>query len=228
MPPCHTRTTVESLLDLRLQTFLRDNEEAVTNHWADKVRCAGPVWRLDGHDVCRRFWYTAVGVSENKAKHIRTQAQMGPSARARPKSHPLRKREKYLYAYSFWDSFMSTCQTPNNEVRLFPTNKTFDQIWTDIFEPWYARSGHPAKGKPSRRLWERVRWDEDFQDVKKRAKHHHLRCPTCDELRTRSLALFSSGETRAQYEKDERAHRAANQGWRKLETTLSDQARQNP
>jgi hypothetical protein len=192
------------------------------------LRFAGPRWHVGGRDVCRKFWHTAVGVSCNKAKAIRQQCDKGPVARATSKRVGPRPTPKSDVAFSFWKHFFSTCQRPNNDVRLFPTNKTMDQIWTDIFLPWWEKAGYPAKSMPGKQLWEKTRWDEDFKDVKKRPKHHHLRCATCDSLRQRSLALFASGESRTQYAKDERMHRLENEGWRRLETTLSDQSKQSP
>ena len=137
-------------------------------------------WKIADRYVCRAFWCQMTGLSEAKAKKIRTLAMHGHSACAGPRARPVATNTaKSDVAFAFWNLFFeNNCQRPNAETRLFPVNKTYTQIYEDYFVPWLSKQNLAPAVTPSFTTWRRARYDDAFRDVKRRARHNHCRCET--------------------------------------------------
>ena len=186
-----------------------------------------------GRVVCRGFYAKVNGSSEHvvkKAVHI---AKMGADAvwqRSAGKISPEQSApEKGELAHAFWSVwFDKLCQRPNDDIRLFPADKSYDQIWTECFLPWWKQQGKPDSWKPSKKYWQKMRHHKDFDDVKRRAKHFHCRCTVCATLKTLQLCAFTSAQAMATYQQARRRHEDAIHAWRILEGKLDAEATQCP
>ena len=134
-----------------------------------------------------------------------------------------------MHALSFWSIwFDEFCQRPNDDVRLFPANVSYDQIYKTHFEPWYLANGFPKSEKPCYSYWQQARYAPQFEDVKKRAKHFHCRCTVCATLDKQTMNAFASKLSLASWQQARRLHNEAILAWRKLEAHLDALARQSP
>ena len=134
-----------------------------------------------------------------------------------------------MHAVAFWNVwFDEFCQSPNAEVRLFPVNQTYKEIYKQYFLPWWAHQGHPKTEKPAERTWQNARHLPQFADVQRRARHFHCRCTVCATLQKQSMAAFASAESLAVWQRDRRVHSDAIHAWRQLEANLNAQAIATP
>ena len=106
-------------------------------------------------------------------------------------------------------------------MRLFPANQSLESIYTGTFKV-YAKSQTWADERlPGLSTFKRASRDPMFSDVKRRPKHRHLRCDTCDELSKRRVAAFIDREVMDQYRADHQRHEADVMAWRQLETIIA-------
>ena len=191
--------------------------------------------------VCRRYFCKVYGIGANKAKKCLTLAQQGSkwcsrmprrtNSNGNPDGPPPQRQG--LAAHAFWTLFFSSCQKPNDEVRLFPSDKTYNVIYKEYFEPWFQRlvrrGNYSREDKPSLSTLKRVRrTHEDFKDVKKLKKHWHGRCRICDHLGKQLLKSFTDGVTEREYLQQRRLHDQEVKRWLALEEVYKAQAKSNP
>ena len=185
---------------------------------------------------CRKWYAKVHGVSELKITKARRMAKVaGPDATWKraagklPSEGQVHETGKGDHAYTFWSLFFDKlCQRPNEDIRLFPANKTMDDIWLHFFTPWWKHQGHPEAQKPTKGTWQKMRSHKDFKDVKRRAKHFHLRCTTCATLQKKLQLAWVSADAMQQYIKERRRHEEAILKWRLLEACLDAEAIQCP
>ena len=231
----------EKIRDIRAPIYcLCEDETDVTNYLLNDIQShkgamkvyvprGGKKNEFKAHTVCRLYYATLHGVSVGKLQRIITAARNG-SGRKVPKPYRMPKRgPKRDVAIAFWDMFFEqNCQRPNGETRLFPTSKTYKQIYAEYFKPWFQRqvdAGYKRKkDKPAYNRWLAARYMEQFQDVKERPKHTHSICPTCDELRELCLAAFKDGKAEREYQQRRRIHNEEVSAWRSHEETLKSKA----
>ena len=73
-------------------------------------------------------------------RRAKQMATTGAQAPAKRKPDVAREAKKKIISHAFWTLFFeSNCQKPNDELRLFPVNKTFPEIYNEYFLPWYKR-----------------------------------------------------------------------------------------
>lgn len=181
--------------------------------------------------VCRKYYAIVHAIAENKVKKAMMLARQRkrPPPRSRPAGGGNKAPVKHDVAYSFWSLFFEkNCQRPNNETRLFPTDKTYEDIYKEYFLPWFARmvNTHQASedDRPAFSYWKAVRRSEDFKDVKERRTHQHARCPTCAGLKEMNLKAFTNGADDRAYQQKRRLHDQEVQAWRKLEAVAKAKA----
>jgi hypothetical protein len=185
--------------------------------------------------VCRKYYAKLHGVSVKKLKGAMTVVKHGGRASVL-RSTERRKQVvpvKYNTAHAFWELFFSeNCQSPNDEIRLFPADHTYPQIYKDYFEPWWARQvlggNKQEKEKPQFGTWKNARRAPEFKDVKERAKHFHSTCKTCRELKDLLLEAFKTGKDEAEYRQRRRQHNAEVRAWRLLEEHVKAKAVNSP
>ena len=220
---CTSDLTPSTILNIRQEIIAQENEHLVTEFLAANIRRAGKKFVIGSKTVCRKFFAKALGVGENKVKKARNlaNAPVGTPVIRNLFAGSGKEPVKSNHAYAFWNSFFDQfCQRPTDDLRLFPVNKSFNMIYKEHFEHWWQEKSHPDCEKPSLSLFKQVRWDSDFEDVKKRAKHHHCRCKTCHQLSTRLLKLHGDPEERRQWKQDWRVHNNSVDRWHKLESSL--------
>lgn len=190
--------TKETILNERRTIAGLTDEDAVGDYLISVIRRDGGL-KINGKVVCRPFYSKLCGVGENKIAKASRLAKLGCNQDVKWGHDPTRgnqhggKQLKGDHAYAFWYVwFDKNCSQPNDDIRLFPADYSYDDIWRECFEPWWKDQGQPASEKPKQSYWERVRKHPDFKDVKRRAKHFHCRCTTCSVLRKQCSAAFTS------------------------------------
>lgn len=167
--------------------------------------------------VCCQFFSKVYGISKDKAMACMRQARGIIRDLPDRKVVEYRPSKKSDRAYAFWHIFFEQhCQRPNNETRLFPVNKAYHLIYKEYFEPWFKTINAPISEKPCLSIFRKVRLHPDFADVKKRPKHKHCICSTCDALRTRLLQGFQDHKVLEDYKAERRRHDASVLAWREL------------
>jgi len=140
---------------------------------------------------------------------------------------------KSIISHAFWEIFFEQhCQRPNDDMRLFPVDKTYPDIYKEYFTPWYNRlcsSGKYSEAdRPRFQTWRNARDAEEFKDVKNRRQHLHSRCGECARLKTLLLKSFADGHQERLYQQQRRLHDEEVTQWRKLEEVLKAQAVSSP
>ena len=111
---------------------------------------------------------------------------------------------------------------------MFPVDKSYECIWNEYFLPWFAGQNLPACDMPTLVYWKKVRWSEEFADVKRRAKHYHCRCSKCAKLQAKLLASFANRADHLAYQRERRLHDDSVTAWRKLEAHVITLAQSSP
>jgi hypothetical protein len=229
----NTRRDIYSIttLSAQIQTLvatLRANNPNVTEP-APNERRKNLQYLYNGRKVCGRFWAFVHGVSEDRMKKVRTMVRNGSTRYVHGNEGLLLERPQYTSAYAFWHNFFEeNCQQPNDDLRLFPVNESFRNIYIQYFTPWYCKQMYQKKlqtgcsndelpWKPSESTFIRARWDEDFKNVSRRARHYHVQCRKCNELKVRRMKGFINDEHFATWQVELECHEREKLGWRKLE-----------
>lgn len=191
------------------------------------------VYKILGKEVCSGYFMNIYGVFSKKLQRVRDLLRLGPEGRLPDlrRSRPRRMPVKYNQAWAFWNQFFARCsQRPNDHTRIFPVNKSMNDIFDNYFKRWFAkvygRGASPVL--PSFATFCRVRHDPAFADVKHRARHFHARCATCANLQARRLQGFKDGHEEASFVRERELHDTAVEGWRKKEMLETTKARHNP
>ena len=225
---CYDRMHRQEILALRKTMAELPNEEAVTTYLVHNIRRDGGL-KVKGATVCRNYYAKLHEVGEKKVRKANYVAKQGDVARSGRAPPAPRDATKATHAHAFWSVWFDLfCNRPNDEVRLFPVNTTYKEIYQAYFLPWWAHQGHPNREKPSPKTFQKARYSPEFDDVKRRAKHFHCRCTVCQTLQTQSLAAFVSAQSLAAYQHAKHRHNEAIIAWRKLEAHLNALAIQNP
>lgn len=215
-----------AIRNLRKEILLLPTESGATTFLADSLRRNGMKFVIGTNEVCRNFFAAACGVSRQKLQKARELATCAVGTKpVRSVRGGSRESRKKNHAYAFWTQFFEDyCQKPNDEVRLFPVNKSMRMVYSEYFLPWWNRRGTPLSEKPTLSTFKKMRWHEDFRDVKRRPKHHHCRCKTCHSLTTRMLKLGSDIEERRRWRQELRIHDESIKAWRRKTASLYAQA----
>ena len=226
---CYELMTGKEILSLRKTVAALPNQVAVTNYLMNNIRRDGGL-KVKGATACRGYYAKLHEVSQGKIFKANQLAKNGDVAvSGRAQSLVPREAKQTVHAVTFWTIwFDEFCQQPNYEVRLFPVNQTYKEIYKQYFLPWWAHQGHPKSEKPAERTWQNARHLPQFEDVQRRAKHFHCRCTVCATLQKQSMAAFANAESLAVWQRDRRLHYAAIVAWRLLESHLNALAIQTP
>jgi hypothetical protein len=214
------------------------SEQDVRRHLVEKIKANGGkyVVPIDGElrKVCPQYYSRLHSVALHRVKRASKQARRKKCA-ATTKRRRLGDTDttKYNVAYSFWSVFFEqNCQRPNNEVRIFPVDKSYNLIYKEYFTPWFerlaAKGTRNASDKPSKSTFMRARKHKDFSDVKERAKHTHARCMECATLKKLVLEGFMNGAAEEEYNQRRRLHDAEVKNWRELESVYKTLAVSDP
>ena len=189
--------------------------------------------------MCRQYYAALHGVAANVVKKAVSLARSNAHAPKERAPIIAPEQPKYQRAYAFWAIFFENhCQRPNDTDRIFPSEKTFEQIESQYFKPWFKRayareiqgmSPEALEGyMPSFTTWKRARYDANFKDVKAAKKHTHGRCQTCAELKELLLESFVCGKAEREYQQRRRMHDEEVIRWRKLEEIIKARVADNP
>ena len=235
---CNCKRKCWDKFDRKAVVIARSTIAGLINESAVGMYLLRNIQRDDGFvfqnkEVCRSFYAKVHGVSVYMCKKARMMSKHGAGAVWAKSTTKLTSTPaqpgKGDFAYAFWDLwFGRLCQKPNDEVRLFPADKSYSEIWKDCFLPWWKQQGQDDSKRPTEKYWQQVRKHKDFKDVKRRAKHFHCRCTVCATLKHLHLVAFTSATCMAYYQAERRRHEEAVRAWRLLETRLDAEARQCP
>ena len=237
---CNQLLQPKEIANIRCSVYNCASEQEVNIYLTDTIKATGGKFLIPVHGkltkVCGNYYSRVHSVCLSRVKAAARIAKQGKSAQKAKKQHGADKtaeRAKFNTAYSFWFLFFEqNCQRPNNEVRLFPVDKSYNLIYQEYFTPWFDRlvksKGHQNDRKPSKTTFMRARYHEDFKDVKERAKHTHARCMECATLRRLVLEGFKNGATEAEYIQRRRLHDTEVLKWRELESKCKSQAVTDP
>lgn len=195
--------------------------------------------QIVGKTVCRKYFAALHGVALAVVRQALQIARMdgcAPKARA---SVIGQEAPKYTQALAFWTTFFENhCQRPNDTERIFPTEKTYEEIYDEYFLPWFDRvyaqrlldrcPESVKRATPSLSTWKEARKSPEFADVKPCKKHTHGRCHTCAKLKTLLLESFKSGTAEREYQQQRRMHDEEVLRWRKLETVVKARVADSP
>jgi hypothetical protein len=194
------------------------------------------VYKFNDQVVCGDFWMTAMGTSGHTKKRAARMAKSGKfivvhgsAGQTRMKLESVgNEAAASLKCHAYWtDYFYKTCQRPNDETRLFPTEQTFPSIYVEQFLP-YAMRQHWAD-IPKVGLFTRVATSHpDFDDVKKRKHHTHLRCDECADCKDLIHNGFKNGEDLAALKARFKRHNDSVLRWREMENYYTQLAKSSP
>jgi hypothetical protein len=194
------------------------------------------VYEFNGKRVCGDFWRTAMGTSgHTKARACRMAKSgkflvvHGSAGQTRVKLESVgTEASESLKCHSYWtDFFNKSCQRPNDETRLFPTEQTFPAIYAESFLPYAARQ--KWKEIPGVGLFTKVATSHpDFDDVKKKKKHTHLRCDECADCKDLIYHGFKNGDDLASLKERFQRHNDSVQAWREMENYYTQLAKSSP
>ena len=232
----------ESIRELRMDVFCHCSTEADVNEYLTaKLRATGSKLRLpdprgagETVTVCAKYYAAVHGIALGRLQKIRRKGKQNSVLKPRGiRGHVVeREPHKYNVAVDFWLSFFGdNCQRPNDEIRLFPTEKSYGDIYREYFTPWFERLVRGRRYKlahrPKESVWKKARWDKQFEDVKDQKKHTHGRCGTCSTLRTQLLQGFADGAKNNEYIQNRRLHDTEVNQWRLLEKHYKTEAMSN-
>ena len=227
--------------ELRYPVYACTSEQEVGVHLVEKIKANGGKYLVpvegEMRKVCPQYYSRVHSVSLHRVKRAAKCARRGKyAAKTKRKSCADKRADdsaKHNIAFSFWFVFFEqNCQRPNNEVRIFPVDKSYNLIYQEYFTPWFERQVEKGalceSDKPSRSTFMRARKHEDFKDVKERAKHIHARCLECAHLKHLVLEGFRNGAAEEEYLQRRRLHDTEVRNWRELESIYKTQAVNDP
>jgi GNAT superfamily N-acetyltransferase len=172
--------------------------------------------------VCRTVFCSVFGISKGKLTGIRkaynlgAQGKLATSVQGTDPIAQVDNEKMTTRAVAFWADFFSLCQRPRPGLRLFPVNKSLEEIYSEYFTPWHSKH-HQSDPLPSLSTFTKARKKPQFSDVKKRSKHFHCRCNTCARLQAWRLRAFKDGEDQREFKIEREIHHLAVWAWRDLE-----------
>ena len=227
---CHRHLTFDLMTNARLEVASATSEAGVGELLTGKLRATPGKYTVNNRECCQMHFAAVYGVYKPKVKLAFEVANGSPTAapfntRDVRLQHPAPQR---TLCWTFWTTFFDMyCQQPNDDERLFPTEKTLDNIYEEYFKPWcHAQGVH--EGLPGISLFKKTRWHEDFKNVKKQKNHNHCRCNTCANLKAKLFATFLNPADYAEVKQVWRTHDTAVKAWRDMEAHLKAQAKTNP
>ena len=103
-----------------------------------------------------------------------------------------------------------------------------DEFWQNAEAIEALKALQREKGFPAFSTFMRARYDKQFKDVKRREKHFHCRCTTCQTLADNLHKACHSAAERAEYNKKLRDHHCEIKYWRRLEKEWFSKASSAP
>jgi hypothetical protein len=187
---CHLKFTTMDIIDARLHYLSYPSEEAcnlfIIGEMTRYASLGGFAYYLTqtsspAVQCCPMFFRSALGFSAGKLQACRERTRSGASG---AKTHGNTgksyhtKRQAAIICKAFWIYFYDLrCQKPNDDLWLAPSNLTHQYIYTHEFLPYCEKTlGMTALNAIGRSSFENASKHSDFDYIKKRAKHRHLRC----------------------------------------------------
>jgi len=223
---CYTTCDVQHIRKLRASVLVQDTELKATTYLGSVVRASNGKLLVNGRQVCRKFWSSAYGVSAHKAQQGIQLGKRREGAVVAPRVKiGVHNGAKYDNAHGFWSIFFEeNCQRPNDDIRLWPCEQTYNDVYKEFYLPYTQSQETPAHSIAGFSTWRSARNHPDFADVKNRRKHFHARCGTCGDLKAMMLRSFGSKLDMARYQTQRRMHNDSVRAWRSLERSLIAQA----
>jgi hypothetical protein len=244
---CEQQFGTQDILDSRKYYLQFATQEACNLFLIDELRSHAHLGSLNYYlkhtakpdqRVCSTFYFSAYGFSNGKLQKCRERARGGKgkgSAVKQPHGNSGKtyatSRQVEVVCRSFWMYFYDLrCQKPNEELWLHPTNLSHHYVYENEFLPWCTKSMKMENPEQtvSRASFEKASKHGDFQHVKRRAKHRHLRCSDCSSLSARLTVACMRGEDVSPILAERNAHEEAVRDWRVFEECLVNGSRSSP
>jgi hypothetical protein len=187
---CHSTFSSQDVLDTRMH-YLSFNDQGacsvfITNEITRLAQLGGYKYYLSHTSkpltqVCSLFFRRAYGFSSGKLQECRIRlgsAGVGTQKHGNSGKVYSTKKQCSTICRAFWVCFYDLrCQKPSEDMWLSPTNLTHQYIYNNEFLPFCKRSlSLDAEHCPRRSAFEEASRHDDFNYIKKRARHRHLRC----------------------------------------------------
>ena len=228
---CNEHLTVAMVQTARLTVAQCESEHAAGDKLCGLLRAHTGRYMVGDREVCQRAFCAAYGASADKLRKCMQIAKapvtaLYPSERLSPLT---RAAKQETLCISFWTHFFDRhCQRPNDHTRLFPIDKTMENIHKDHFVRWCGKRRITGEAVPSLTTLKRARWHPNFADVQRLKHHNHARCSTCSNLKAEMLKADYDGEEFARVRQLQRVHDTSITAWRRLEDQLKSLSRTNP
>mgnify|MGYP006901763808 CR=1 FL=1 len=238
---CYKYTNLAEVQQVRESLVYSPTRQDANQLILQKLRSHDGSYKIRDRECCLLHYAKAHGrCTKTVAKIKRTACKSDRSVLAisgKGKACPDNENPQYLLAKNFWTQYYDKfCQKPNDDIRLFPTDRSMSLIYKEDFTPWCNKlfavdsppGGPPIGDIPSKSTWYRAKADEDFYDVKKRKHHLHSRCHTCATIeREMAISTLEAAEHRRLLA-DRRMHSTAVRNWRDYEESLKALAKMEP
>ncbi len=140
----------------------------------------------------------------------------------------LRTTMQNIICTAFWrDYFATYCQTSDNELYFWPVGSQMTWVYRKKF-PTFCKNNFPEERMPSQSCLISARYAKEFNNVKNRKDHFHIRCFYCSILSEERRIGFMTREQEEDNAKLQLAHDEEVKLWHSAETSLSFQATHSP
>jgi hypothetical protein len=221
------------VIKLRHERLQQEGQTATLLHVAkllkDQPRGARQIFLIGTVPVCYDFWLKALGINKTAYANAKKLADNSSiiACSGREVSHKKASLER-LKCVAFWRYFVQNYfQTPDECIYLWPSSQTFNLIYATHFKK-YCEGQWMGVAIPSLSTLISARSEPEFNNVKRRAKHFHLKCDTCAILSEERLAGFASASEKQANVLAQQAHDEQVYLWHASETELTHTANHNP
>jgi len=242
---CHSHFTSADVYGLRADVYGQYDSNKDENNYL-VLRLGRPSakspfrYMLGEREVCGKFWMMAYGVWAKRAAKLRalathsaTDGVMGFVGGLDFRGRPPTKMNACLAFLGPW--FDLNAQKPTPDEWLWPIHvPTAGRAWEEDFKPWWkivAKANHWSDNDmPGKKTFERACANDLFKHVKKRKKHNHCRCLTCDDIEQEGVILQRGNDPRAidAWKVRKAAHKKMYRAWRQYEAACILRAHHAP
>ena len=230
---CHNNVPIQHILKVRYGKLKHQD------HTAQKIYMAGLVNQcecingrrqllIEHTPVCVSFWMKALVTCTNTYSDV---VKAATSEVMIPGQHGnkgrIRVTEQNLIATAFWRDFFSTCQTADEVVYFWPVATQMEWVFQKKF-PKFCKTYFPTKSVPSKSCMVSARRAREFDNIKNRKDHFHIRCYYCSLLGEERRIGFVTREQEEDNARQQAVHDEEVRLWHSAETSLSFKAMHSP
>ena len=234
---CHDNGLLQEILDRRHEKLKYETKNDQHNFIAVVMKSFSQTgqgrveFKIGRRQVCYNFFLKACVISKNTYARLRKLSNSNSTAFLA--SAPKRKEHviQELYCIGFWRMYFEAhCQTSDGETFYWPTGITMNFLYEKKFPKYFANHSKNAGPVelPSLSTFYRARGLPEFQNVKKRTKHFHLKCTLCSILNEERKHGFVTKEMERLNTRYTEEHSDDVRDWRAMEKQYTDQALHDP